>query len=739
VRATELSTLRWRAPIGACRILLALTTAIWLPILTSCNIASRQGDVGPVTISSFTAAPTVSIPGAPVVLTWVVSGATSLSISDGSGPITGATAISGNSVQVSPTATTTYTLTATGPSGSTSTITSANGSQPAAATVTVVPLPVISSFTATPSTIANGQSTTLTWSVSNAVSLSLEAQDTITGALGSQDVTGLTSITEQPGDTTNYTLFAISAAPSAPGASSELTVTVNQIPKPVIQSFTATNQNISPGETSILTWTVLNAVQLTLYAVDANHPAPGLQTNVTGQSDLVVSPTITTTYTLVAANSAGVQVTSAPLTIDVSACPPPNIYSFAATPPSTGPGNPVSLNAVFDSGASGQSVTATIDNGIGTVTSGDPVTTPPLDASITFHLTATNGCGSKSTAAAQVPVGSIALYAGQTSPGSQDGTTTTASFSSPQGLATDSNGNIYVADDDNDTIRMISLAGEVTTIAGVPGTAGYQDGPAASALFTNPVGVAVDSSGNVYVADTGNDAIRVIAAGTGTVTTLAGGTQGYQDGTGTAAAFYHPSSIAIGSDGNLYVVDRDNNVIRVVTPAGVVTTLAGAGPSASNPSGSGYADGTGSAALFNQPNGIIFNTDGNLYVTDASNYVVREITLAGVVTTIAGQPETEGSADGSGDQALFGIIRPIVADPSGTLYVGDYSNYTVRRLTLLNNSWVVDTIIGTPHKFLINPSGVLPGSLNQTWGFAIPPSSGNIYMTIHSAIYSAPY
>lgn len=733
MRISELSAQRRHALRSARRILLALNTSIMLAALTSC-IASRQGNVGPVTISSFDASPTTSIPGAPVTLTWVVSGATSLSISDGSGPVTGATPISGNSVQVSPTATTTYTLTATGPSGSVSTITGSNGSQqPAAATVTVVPLPVISSFTATPSTIANGQSTTLTWNVTNSVSLSLQAQDTVTGAIGSQDVSGMTSIIEQPSNTTKYTLFAISAAPSAPGASAELTVTVNQIPKPVIQSFTASSRNISPGETSTLAWTVQNAVQLTLEA------SPGGNTNVTGQNGYVVSPTVTTTYTLVAANSAGVEATSSPLTINVSSCPPPNIYSFAATPPSTSPGNTVSLNAVFDSGANGQSFTGTIDNGIGMVNSGDPVPSPALSSSTTYTLTVTNGCGSKSTAAAQVPVGNIALYAGQTSPGSSDGTTTSATFRSPQGMASDRNGSLYVADYGNNSIRMISASGDVNTIAGVPGSSGYQDGPALSALFNNPLGVAVDSAGNVYVADTGNNAIRVISGGN--VTTLAGTppTSGYMDGTGTGAAFDNPSSIAIGSDGNLYVADRDNNVIRVVTTAGVVTTLAGPGPSASNPTGSGYADGTGKEALFNSPSGIVFNTDGNLYVTDSNNYVVRTVSLAGVVTTIAGQPMTSGSDDGSGDNASFGILRPIVADAFGTLYVGDTTNYTVRRLTFLNDSWVVDTIIGTTHQVSYNPNGPLPGKLNATAGMAIAPTAGNIYMTINNAVYSAPY
>jgi sugar lactone lactonase YvrE len=162
--------------------------------------------------------------------------------------------------------------------------------------------------------------------------------------------------------------------------------------------------------------------------------------------------------------------------------------------------------------------------------------------------------------------------------GSADGTGSAARFNYPDGVASDSSGNLYVADTGNNTIRKITPAGVVTTLAGTPGIIGSADGTGSHAQFNGPWSVAVDGSGNVYVADTGNNTIRKITSA-GVVTTLAGtaGVTGSADGTGGAASFSAPSGVAADSSGNVYVADTNNFTIRKITPAGVVSTLAGTG------------------------------------------------------------------------------------------------------------------------------------------------------------------
>src|SRR6266850_1767134 len=207
--------------------------------------------------------------------------------------------------------------------------------------------------------------------------------------------------------------------------------------------------------------------------------------------------------------------------------------------------------------------------------------------------------------------------------GSRDGNGSAARFYRLNGIATDSAGNIYVADTRNHTIRMITPAGAVTTLAGSTALAGSGDGTGSAARFNQPTGVATDGSGNVYVADYNNHTIRKITPAR-VVTTLAGlaGDRGGENGTGGAARFAYPIQVATDRDGNVYVVDSGNNTIRKVTPAGVVTTLAGSAGL------SGSADGTGSGARFNNPRGVATDGNGNIYVTDFDNHTIRKITPA---------------------------------------------------------------------------------------------------------------
>jgi streptogramin lyase len=360
---------------------------------------------------------------------------------------------------------------------------------------------------------------------------------------------------------------------------------------------------------------------------------------------------------------------------------------------------------------------------------------------------------------------------GYAHPGSSvDGPGNLARFNQPSGLAVDSGGNVYVADSWNNTIRKITALGAVTTLAGTPefdtnglAIGGYADGSGSTARFNFPQGVAVDTEGNVYVADTGNNAIRKITP-SGTVTTLAGkpsiknttvcvngptgcnclGPAGYVDGPGGKARFSTPVGIAVDNGGTLYVTELENMTLRKISPAGMVTTLVGSpefdadGCPTQNlsppdarflgargialdsqgniyvagdltirkvtPAGIvttlvggeswGSADGIGSAAQFGGsefnrgrgPYGVTVDPSGNVYVADSFNGTIRKVTPAGMVTTLAGRPGCSGLADGTGSAARFGILQDgfigvsaLAVDTMGNVYVADTANNTIRK------------------------------------------------------------
>jgi hypothetical protein len=299
------------------------------------------------------------------------------------------------------------------------------------------------------------------------------------------------------------------------------------------------------------------------------------------------------------------------------------------------------------------------------------------------------------------PTGVVTTLAGSAGPrGSADGTGAAARFSGPYGVAVDGAGNVFVADQGNYTIRKVTPAGVVTTLAGSAGSDGSEDGVGAAARFSDPSGVAVDGAGNVFVAESGNIAdsgestIRKITPA-GVVTTLAGtaGSSGSADGTGAAARFYQPSGVAVDGAGNVLVADRGNNTIRKITPAGVVTTLAGSAGS------SGSADGTGAVARFSitymystGPGGIAVDGASNIFVADTNNNTIRKITPAGVVTTLAGTAGSDGSADGTGAAARFIDPSGVAVDGAGNVFVADFNNHTIRKIT---PGGVVTTIAGT--------------------------------------------
>jgi len=271
---------------------------------------------------------------------------------------------------------------------------------------------------------------------------------------------------------------------------------------------------------------------------------------------------------------------------------------------------------------------------------------------------------------------------------SYDGTNSAARFGYPYQIAEDSAGNFYVADNGDDTIRKISPTGTVTTLAGLSRTPGTNDGTGALARFNQPDGIAVDKNGTVYVADTGNHAIRKITPA-GMVTTLAGlpGTSGSLNATGTAARFNTPGGVAVDSNTNVYVADSGNSMIRKITPAGVVSTLAGLADIA------GTNNGTGTGARFNAPFGVAVDKGGNVYVADTYNDTIRKITSAGVVTTLAGSPGLAGTNNGTGSAARFNTPDALGVGPNTNLYVGDTYNHTIRMIT---PAGVVTTLAGSP-------------------------------------------
>ena len=259
--------------------------------------------------------------------------------------------------------------------------------------------------------------------------------------------------------------------------------------------------------------------------------------------------------------------------------------------------------------------------------------------------------------------------------GSTDATSTTARFNSPAGIAVDAAKNVYVSDTGNHTIRKITSAGVVTTFAGSPGLTGSADATGVAARFNSPTGLAVDTSGNVFVCDAGNHTIRKITS-VGAVTTIAGlaGTSGTTNATGTAARFNSPTGITLDSAGNLYVADSGNHAIRKITTAGAVTTFAGLAGT------SGSTDATTTSARFNTPKAITIDASGTLHVADSGSHTIRKITSAGVVTTAAGLAGASGNTTGNGSAARFNNPAGIASTPDGyNIYVADSSNHTIRR------------------------------------------------------------
>ncbi|MDQ9170352.1 NHL repeat-containing protein [Oxalobacteraceae bacterium R-40] len=331
--------------------------------------------------------------------------------------------------------------------------------------------------------------------------------------------------------------------------------------------------------------------------------------------------------------------------------------------------------------------------------------------------------------------GYVSTLAGaQGSSGSNDGLAANARFNQPLGVAADSVGNIYVADTGNHVIRKITPEGQVLTLAGSPGNAGMSDGIATQARFNHPAGIALDANGDLYIADRDNHVIRKISAG-GIVSTLrvGGDVTGHSAETQAPMYFDAPRSIAADAKGMLYVTDAlsvpqqgpcvGNGIVRRISPAGEMHTLAGTTKIC------GSEDGLGTSARFNLPTGITITSEGEILVADTHNHTIRKIDDAGLVGTIAGKARIYGQADGPGMQALFTGAAGIAVDALRHLYVTDIGNAMNQSVALIRKlipGEGVSTLAGK------NGAGYVDGSVTEA-RFDTPNSltfdaDGNLYI-----------
>ena len=308
--------------------------------------------------------------------------------------------------------------------------------------------------------------------------------------------------------------------------------------------------------------------------------------------------------------------------------------------------------------------------------------------------------------------GSISTLAGQAITGSVDGSGGSASFSGPRQMWADSTGGVYVADTGNNKIRRVTADGTVSTFAGT-GTSSALDGVAGTATFKAPQGLTVDGSGTMWVADTGNHKIRMISGGY-VSTPIGTGTAGWKDGAGAIAQFNGPQAIVADSSGLLFVADTANHRIRKIASDYTVSTLAGTGTA-------GFKDGVGSVAQFSSPGGIAVDAFHNVYVSDMNNYRIRKISPDGVVSTIAGSGSL-GQNDGAALSATFGLMGQISFDPGGNLWIVEHSYHTMRKL---GSGGTVSTVGGSTGGFLDGPS--LTAKLSSPYGVAFT-SDGNVFI-----------
>ena len=334
--------------------------------------------------------------------------------------------------------------------------------------------------------------------------------------------------------------------------------------------------------------------------------------------------------------------------------------------------------------------------------------------------------GVLSPSAADAPVAIILTAAGNGTSGfsGDNGTAAAASLSDPFGVAADTVGNLYIADTSNHRVRRIDTSGIITTVAG-NGAEGFSGdgGPATDATLNTPIGVAVDRAGNLYIADAFNNRIRKVNV-TGVITTVAGNGDARFSGdhaAATNASLGAPFGVAVDAVGNLYIADTSNHRIRKVDTSGMITTVAGNGTEGFSGDG-----GPARQARLNFPTGVTVDRAGKLFITDQSNNRIREVSTAGVITTVAGN----GDAGFSGDHAAAtraSLNQPVgtAVDAADALYIADTSNHRIRKVSA---DGMVTTVAGDGiGGFSGDGSAATKASLNSPGGVAVD-AAGNIYI-----------
>jgi sugar lactone lactonase YvrE len=311
--------------------------------------------------------------------------------------------------------------------------------------------------------------------------------------------------------------------------------------------------------------------------------------------------------------------------------------------------------------------------------------------------------------------GNTTTFAGNGQAASIDGNGGSASFNNPIGIAADEQGNLYVTEQSSHRIRKVTPDGAVTTLAG--GTQGFGDGVGSNAKFNSPVGIAVGLDGNIYVADQGNNRIRKITRDGVVSTYLGTGAAGSTDGYGSNVTFNQPTGVATSPSGGFYVTEQGSNRIRNIGGFGAVTTFAGNGNAAT-------VNGTGSAISFNKPAGIAVDANGNVFVTESAGNVIRKITPTGTATTLAGNGRSS-YGDGNGFQAGFSQPYGLTIDKAGMLYVADRSTNTIR---IISPQGDVNTLAGSWTGNSGSTNGVANNALfSQPTGVVL--ASGKLYVS----------